>query len=220
MKTTKCGATVPNSAVPLHDRHGSVVGLAVISTADAEEVSLHRWHYHSNGYIQTKVGNTTLLLHQLILRTKDRTVDHKNRDKTDCRRVNLRSASYSENNENRERLLPMEERPGTWSVRHGRRGDVTYKEFDSSAEADKYAAGIIEERRRAIAPPPVIPHESRSSLPVVGAPVGRRNTSGVRGVSRYKGKWSARILKNGERVFLGVFDNVDDASTAIRKASQ
>jgi len=41
------------------------------------------------------------------------------------------------------------------------------------------------------------------------------NESGFRGVSRHRDKWSAKIQRNGKRVFLGLFDTPEAANAAI-----
>lgn len=46
------------------------------------------------------------------------------------------------------------------------------------------------------------------------------NTSGVRGVSAYKGKWRARINFKKKAYELGVFDHIEDAITARKKAEE
>jgi hypothetical protein len=48
----------------------------------------------------------------------------------------------------------------------------------------------------------------------------KSNKSGVSGISwfaRY-GKWSARIFPNGKGVFLGYFEDLEDAAAAVREA--
>lgn len=46
----------------------------------------------------------------------------------------------------------------------------------------------------------------------------RNNTSGYKGVNRYRGGWVARVYRNGTRVSLGVFATPEEASAAYDRA--
>jgi hypothetical protein len=46
------------------------------------------------------------------------------------------------------------------------------------------------------------------------------NTSGVKGVHRWQGKWRARINVFGKAVHLGMFDDIDDAAAAYDAAAE
>jgi hypothetical protein len=87
---------------------------AIIDAADVSLVDGHNWYAHvskrADGTIWTvyayrnhrKDGKkTTIQLHRVILNTPDELKgDHRNGDGLDCRRVNLRLATSTENNRN------------------------------------------------------------------------------------------------------------------------
>ena len=74
---------------------------------DHELVAAHRWHVNSTGYavsnIRMEQGRGTLLMHRLILdiKCRDTQVDHKNRNRLDNRRCNIRPCTVSENRRNK-----------------------------------------------------------------------------------------------------------------------
>lgn len=45
------------------------------------------------------------------------------------------------------------------------------------------------------------------------------NTSGIKGVGLFKGRWRARIKIDGKSIHLGVFDDKQDAAAAFRSAA-
>lgn len=77
-------------------------------------------------------------------------------------------------------------------------------------------------------PPPVIDHEDRdpannrwlnlrqatNSKNGGNASLNTRNTSGHRGVTKYRGKWIAQIIVNRKKRYLGIFTNISDAVDA------
>lgn len=50
--------------------------------------------------------------------------------------------------------------------------------------------------------------------------LGIRNTSGYKGVARAENKWEARIMSQGKRHFLGLFDTPEQAGQAYLKAKR
>ncbi len=85
----------------------------LISAEDYDMVAVRRWHLsyarkastNRKAYarVQTKQGDKNIKLHRLLLKAeKSDIVDHINRDPLDNRRSNLRFATLSENQRNRE----------------------------------------------------------------------------------------------------------------------
>ena len=71
---------------------------------DLEKVKQYCWSINNNGYLQGYNTNTgkMIQLHRLIMNyPEDKQVDHVNRNKVDCRKVNLRICTVAENNRNK-----------------------------------------------------------------------------------------------------------------------
>lgn len=65
---------------------------------DAELVASRGWHLSKRGYIAGKENRRERPLHKLMIGVDSGfDIDHVNRDKTDCRRENLRVCSHHEN---------------------------------------------------------------------------------------------------------------------------
>jgi hypothetical protein len=48
----------------------------------------------------------------------------------------------------------------------------------------------------------------------------KNNTSGVRGVVWHRGKWEANYRLNGKIIYVGRFEDIEEAKTAIEKSMQ
>lgn len=98
-------------AVPLRNRAGSEVARAWVSRRDADLAAL-RWYLHREGYaartIRTATKRVTQWLHLVVIERMAGALllpfmqcDHRDRNKLNCCRYNLRGATYSENQANR-----------------------------------------------------------------------------------------------------------------------
>jgi hypothetical protein len=77
---------------------------AKVDRPDLELVTPYRWHLDSKGYARYDTGQEILRMHRLILglaQDDPRKADHRNRDKLDNRRDNLRIATPAQNGANR-----------------------------------------------------------------------------------------------------------------------
>lgn len=78
---------------------------ALVDNKDHEMLIKYHWHYRPDGYAarrnKTKNGKQVALMHRFILDLKPKEFcDHKNGNRIDNRRKNLRRCSSSENNMN------------------------------------------------------------------------------------------------------------------------
>ena len=86
--------------------------VAMVDASDFDRVCRYRWYKHPTGYIQAcvKAGIgqpfKSLLLHRFVMFGLPATgpmVDHRNRNKLDCRRANLRVCDRTQNQGNMRR---------------------------------------------------------------------------------------------------------------------
>ncbi len=77
--------------------------IAMIDERDAYRVAKHTWcaAKHKNGrwYARTQTKRKRVYLHRFIMEVVEM-IDHKNHDGLDCRRNNLRPATFNQNNAN------------------------------------------------------------------------------------------------------------------------
>lgn len=80
----------------LRNREGEIVGVSIIDAADAPKVVDRPWHLTSHGYVCCRTKGESVYLHRLIAGGGEH-VDHKDGDKLNNRRANLRPCSVSQN---------------------------------------------------------------------------------------------------------------------------
>jgi len=69
---------------------------------DYDKIKDHCWMKDKDGYIWTAINKEPVRMHRLILglNSEDPIVDHKNRIRWDNKKINIKEATYSENNHN------------------------------------------------------------------------------------------------------------------------
>jgi hypothetical protein len=103
---------------------------ALIDRDDVDAVSNYRWtaqfskntrSFYARTFAKIK-GNTSTRLHRYLLDSPESFVDHRNRNTLDCRRSNLRHASWSQSVWNRgvQRNSRSQIKGAQWSKRDGR----------------------------------------------------------------------------------------------------
>ena len=73
---------------------------------DFDKIKQYQWYIKDNGYVFSSKTKThdAIYLHRLILNYPKEQIDHKNKDKTDNRKENLRLCTRSENNVNKNKF--------------------------------------------------------------------------------------------------------------------
>jgi hypothetical protein len=92
--------------VVVYDTYGIEVNRCHLDIEDIDKIREYKWHLSNMGYIQTTIRNINrtncILLHRLIMNAKQgEYVDHINRNKLDCRKINLRVCTNQQNNFNK-----------------------------------------------------------------------------------------------------------------------
>ncbi len=90
------------AVINLFNKDGVLVAESKINKSDVEKCSQYRWCL-SGDYCSAKINGKNVRLHRFLLNVVDASVviDHKNLDKLDNRRSNLRKATQSQNMANR-----------------------------------------------------------------------------------------------------------------------
>lgn len=145
--------------IPLRRRDGSIV-YALVDPCDFVAVNDFRWHLSAQGYVKRETGTAgqgkkSFYLHREILGLAPddpRQVDHKNRNRLDNRRSNLRAVTAAENAQNRGhqtgrfRGVARATHGGTWLARVQIKGVVHYLgRFATEDEAGHAAAAFRRE---------------------------------------------------------------------------
>lgn len=87
--------------IVLRNRQGVEVARTKIDIEDIDRVREHKWSLNNNGYVRTFTNRKTMYLHSFIMNTTHE-LDHKDRDKTNNRKSNLRRVTHVENCWNRD----------------------------------------------------------------------------------------------------------------------
>lgn len=79
--------------------------ISKIDLEDIDIISKHKWYLNSSGYFISKIEDKTITLHKFLIGNKlteiHNTIDHKDRNKLNNMRNNLRVVSINENSYNR-----------------------------------------------------------------------------------------------------------------------
>lgn len=207
-------------AVQLRNRRGDVIALAVISPEDESRVAAYSWSMERRGgYAKAQVDGKCISLHSFIHQC-DEDIDHKNRDRLDERRDNLRCVSRSENNRNKVKLKPSLRKDGRYCVGIGPKGASKQHMFRSKDAADAFCAEVLRSRRASIGGPDALSQQEKESLRVVACPTTSKSKTGVCGVIQRRNRFLAVTSKQEGRRYVGSFATIEEAAEALRKATE
>lgn len=177
---------------------------ALVNCADVALISPYTWHISDTGYAvwRGNVGDKrqTIRMHRLINNTPDDMVtDHKNGNRLDNRRNNLRTVTQHENANNRHDTLgyTWDESKGKWMVRYKKKFYGRYATELEAQKAYKLACSGVEY---------VKSRRKFYHLPT--------------GISKQFGKYKVRPQREGVKYWLGSFDNLNDAQLVLDTFNQ
>lgn len=74
---------------------------ALVDEADFASISEHGWSIGSGGYASARINQEQITLHRFLMGNDPEEIDHRNRNRLDNRRCNLRRATRTDNHANR-----------------------------------------------------------------------------------------------------------------------
>jgi len=170
---------------------------ALVDVEDVELVAGIRWHLNDMGYAVNRTGGKTLRMHRLINKTPDGLfTDHKNHDRLDNRKSNLRTVTQAENMANYKgaKGYAWDKSKQKYIVRVGTKFCGRYKTKEEAKDAYKrYSSGqeYVPQRRKLY------------HLPT--------------GISKQFGKYRVRPQVNGKRTWLGAYATLAEAEQVLKK---
>jgi hypothetical protein len=229
-------AWVLTHAVPAGSRLVPLVRgyFTAVDPADYDRVIQHAWSISRNGYalraVVTDCGQTGQLLHRFILNAApEEEVDHRDRDRLNNTRENLRICTRSQNCHNSGKSHPRSSefkgveyvrRSGAWLAEITANGQThrlgTFPDERSAARAYDAAAVHHHGDFAALNFPTETPLPLEDVLLLTNR--AQRKTSRYLGVNRFRDRWIARVRRDGQEIRLGSFSCEEDAARAYDQA--
>ncbi len=182
--------------IPLSGKNGKGK-FAIVDAEDVELIAGIRWHLSDTGYAINRSNGKTLRMHRLINKTPDGLyTDHKNHDRLDNRRKNLRSVTQKENMSNYKgaKGYCWDKAKGKWAVRYKR---TYYGRYETEEEAQKAY------------------QRAKSGVEYVKCK--RKFYHLPRGISKQFGKYRVRPQVKGKRIWLGQFATLEEAKIKLKE---
>lgn len=200
---------------------------AKIDDEDFDLVNQRKWYADKDGYAISTSNSKTIRMHRLILNATDPKIqiDHVDRDKLNNQKSNLRFCNTGQNNANSRRTGGSSKFRGV-TKRVGPNGDVVW-EASIKYNGITYYLGRYSTQEEAA----LVYNKKASELwgdfllsnnvedNVVPKRLNYKESSKYIGVNKSSGKWVSRISYNGQRIYLGFYDEEVDAAKAYNVAA-
>ena len=163
----------------------------LVDDDDYEKFNHLRWHLSDTGYAVRRCNGETYRLHRLIMKCpEDMVVDHKNGDKLDNRKANLRICTQEENTRYRHNIkgYSFDKSKNSFIVRYRGKFYGRYKTEDEAKRAYQLACSGIEYKK------------TRRKLYML-----------PKHISKQFGKYRVSVQVNGKRYRKTGFNTVEEA---------
>lgn len=130
--------------IPLYGKKGKGM-FAIVDADDYNKVSSIKW-FNVNGYARSRDGKS---MHRLIMSPpEDREIDHRNHNRLDNRKSNLKICTRQENARNvPHKGYYYDKTHGYWVVRRGTKSRVFSSEKDAMTASKMWDSGVELEKR-------------------------------------------------------------------------
>jgi hypothetical protein len=92
-------------SIPLRNKKKEIIGYCMVSDVDFDRINAAKWHLNKHGYVAGYFERKMQLMHRVILNAKKgQLVDHKDRNKINNTRDNIRITTASANSHNKAKL--------------------------------------------------------------------------------------------------------------------
>lgn len=230
--------------IPLRDRNKQVIAYALVSDEDFDVVNAKKWHRTPHGYATCSAREGKIVMHRFIYelahgKMLKENIDHKDRNKLNNQRDNLREANHSENSLNKPKRV--DNTTGFTGVRLDKRflPRIRYQAF--STQLDNWQSiGYFDKPEDAAVAHDIwmkdrypheflvlnFPHLPQAELDrvqgMMDKPKKRAGTSKYRGVMHfhYDGRrkcWMAQIAHEKKRYKIGYYLTQEEAALAYNK---
>jgi hypothetical protein len=200
--------------------------VAIVDDELFEWLNRFNWHYANVEYASGNIDGERIFMHRLIMDApKGIEVDHKNRNKLDNRKENLRLCNSKENKRNIKKKNKDSEYHGIRRDKTGEKWSVsirtdegimrvgTFTDKVAAANARNYYAKIYHGEFAFLNDCPYMEKEEWEKFKTKPFVSGKSEYKGVRRAARGN-KWQAHIYHEGKQLHIGHFDTEEEAALA------
>lgn len=209
-----------SSSRTIHLKTGEKV---LVDSEDFEGLNALSWRLHTEGYAVGSVKGQTLYMHRMILDAPSATsVDHKNHNRLDNRRDNLRVCTAAQNSHNISTInvyFFAERRKWCAQIKvDGRSQHLGMYPSEIDAQKAYSSACLYHYGDFACVPFPEVTPKSLGQLKWEARKLNKRGKSKFYGVQFVANRWQARIMVNRQHLYLGSFVDEREAALAYDRA--